>query len=295
MSEVQGMNEEEMIALAIAASLQDAQPSSSVGTSETAETAAFSAQSAELSGGSGAEGFGPQGWGTEGPPVFGVMKQQDPGAWQKGGESSAWSSAVKSTGAGGSGVAWAGGSSGGVGEEPSAPQPPGNLDTPENPEEGEVQGVPVSTGIEESVTSLTPTTQAKGWAKLMGSGYEGCDNEEDAITGILLKDIPPARVARFKVSLTRTESGSWESWAAAVCAEENPEVSGQGKAWIVHGYDAVGLARWLARDQRLPLTSHTVSDEDCTAVWGILWATISEEECAQLEQAGEIVKDEVGL
>ena len=39
-------------------------------------------------------------------------------------------------------------------------------------------------------------TQARENAKLMGTGWEGCDNEEDAITGILLKDIDPARIAR---------------------------------------------------------------------------------------------------
>ena len=37
---------------------------------------------------------------------------------------------------------------------------------------------------------------------------------------------------------------------------------GEGGGELVHGYDAVALARWLGRDKRLPLTSHAVSDED---------------------------------
>ena len=35
---------------------------------------------------------------------------------------------------------------------------------------------------------------------------------------------------------------------------------------MVHGYEAMALARWLLRDERLPLTSHRVSPNDVGTV-----------------------------
>ena len=45
-----------------------------------------------------------------------------------------------------------------------------------------------------------------GIAKLLGTGFHDCDNDEDAITGVLLKDIASNRVVRFDVSHSRSTS-----------------------------------------------------------------------------------------
>jgi hypothetical protein len=65
----------------------------------------------------------------------------------------------------------------------------------------------------DSLQSITPvednavSSQSRrsfGTAKLLGTGFHDCDNEEDAITGVLLKDIASNRVVRFDVSHSRS-------------------------------------------------------------------------------------------
>jgi hypothetical protein len=79
--------------------------------------------------------------------------------------------------------------------------------------------------------------------RYVGTGWEGIDNEDDAITNAPLRDLPAARVVRFRVSAARAGAPRGGGGAGAPPGRE-----------LVHGYDAVALARWLARDARLPLT-----------------------------------------
>jgi hypothetical protein len=54
-------------------------------------------------------------------------------------------------------------------------------------------------------TSVVDSTQRNiGVGKLIGTGYHECDNEEDAITGVLLKELNPSRVVRFDITHSRS-------------------------------------------------------------------------------------------
>ena len=66
--------------------------------------------------------------------------------------------------------------------------------------------------------------------------------------------------------------------------------------WVVHGYEAMALARWLLRDERLPLTSHRVHAGDVERVWDVFVAAANARELDELAAAGELSRDpESGL
>jgi len=155
-----------------------------------------------------------------------------------------------------------------------------------------------------------PQTPAKGdetqqYAEYIGTGHDECANEDESILGVPLSEIPAQRVVRFRIPL----QGSSPSHAGDNCQPcranagapaHDPIVArmsddaGGGSAGptsppgghahaagakatgkggragerprVVHGYEAMALARWLLRDERLPLTSHRVSPNDVGTV-----------------------------
>jgi hypothetical protein len=156
-----------------------------------------------------------------------------------------------------------------------------------------------------------PQTPAKGdetqqYAEFIGTGHEECANEDESILGVPLSEIPAQRVVRFRIPL----QGSSQSHAGDTCQPCSAEAgapahdpivartsddAGGGSAGppsslgghahaagatdtgkgggrggerprVVHGYEAMALARWLLRDERLPLTSHRVRPNDVGTV-----------------------------
>ncbi len=71
---------------------------------------------------------------------------------------------------------------------------------------------PVDTELQQSNAPVTDNAMSSqnrrsfGIGELLGTGFLDCDNDEDAITGVLLKDLPPNRVVRFDVSHSRSTS-----------------------------------------------------------------------------------------
>jgi hypothetical protein len=86
---------------------------------------------------------------------------------------------------------------------------------PENDSDNPQRSVNATAEIIESIQSsalvsenaaLSQNRRSFGIGKLLGTGFHDCDNDEDAITGVLLKDIAPNRVVRFDVSHSRSTS-----------------------------------------------------------------------------------------
>jgi hypothetical protein len=213
-----------------------------------------------------------------------------------------------------------------------------------------------------------PQTPAKGdetqqYAEFIGTGHEECANEDESILGVPLSEIPAQRVVRFRIPLQGSspfhasdtcqpcsaEAGapahdpivarmsddagggsagppsSLGGHAHAAGATDTGKGGGRGgeRPRVVHGYEAMALARWLLRDERLPLTSHRVRPNDvgtvcvcvcvcvcvgvgivcvCVSVclcecvcvyiqvWEVFLANAAEQEVAELESAGELVR-----
>lgn len=152
------------------------------------------------------------------------------------------------------------------------------------------------------------------YAKFMGTGHGKCANEDEAILGVPLSEISSDRVVRFRVPLignTASVSGSADLLRRHADGEQGHDGGAEGEApseaqetcgtgsigtegrGVVHGYDAMSLARWLLRDQRLPLTSHRVSDEDVGRVWEVFMVSAGEDDLRELEGSGELVRDAV--
>ena len=80
-----------------------------------------------------------------------------------------------------------------------------------------------------SETQSTGTTSNRnfGIGELIGTGYHECDNEEDAITGVLLKELPPCRVVRFDVTHSRS-SGNLSRQGSGQSLQSCDSLSGEG-------------------------------------------------------------------
>jgi hypothetical protein len=148
-------------------------------------------------------------------------------------------------------------------------------------------------------------------AEFIGTGHSDCANEDEAIVGVPLCEIAAHRVVRFRVPLIATPArapGSSNSPSGktdddanghrAIAEDEATHAAAArggaavehgegelsaGQRWVIHGYDAMSLARWLLRDQRLPLTSHRVNDEDVGKVWGVFMGSADVDDLCELE------------
>ena len=149
-------------------------------------------------------------------------------------------------------------------------------------------------------------------ARFMGTGHGECANEDEAILGVPLCEISANRVVRFRVpllgnprrvsggaDLPRGQTGTEQCHGGATAAEAPCEAAAMRREdqsagrWVVHGYDAMSLARWLLRDERLPLTSHRVTDDDVGRVWEVFMVSARADELNELEGSGELVRDAV--
>lgn len=111
-----------------------------------------------------------------------------------------------------------------------------------------------------------------------------------------MKELAAERVVRFDVSaqrlsLSASVSGLVLGAGVGGGVEGLASPGGERGRAIIHGYDAVYLARWLSRDPRLPLTFHAVSKEDCEEVLSMMRATASPDEVAIMLERGELVRD----
>lgn len=148
-------------------------------------------------------------------------------------------------------------------------------------------------------------------AEFIGTGHGECANEDEAIVGVPLCEIAAHRVVRFRVPLIATPArapassngpsgkpgddadghralAEDEATHAAAARKEAAAEHGEGelsdgRRWVIHGYDAMSLARWLLRDQRLPLTSHRVNDEDVGKVWEVFMGSADADDLRELE------------
>jgi len=138
--------------------------------------------------------------------------------------------------------------------------------------------------------SLTPSKSdgVLEYAEFIGSGYDDCANEDEAILGVPLTEIAAQRVVRFRVPLIASSPSPAGTHTVQGTSGE-AGAGREGRRWVVHGYDAMSLTRWLLRDQRLPLTSHRVSEEDVARVWEVFRSSAQPDELTELESCGELV------
>ena len=305
-----GASEEELIALAIAASLSECPGGG--GASSPCPADLFS--HADAAGGTataGAPGVGEgAAWISLGSSPGTAARLSAGGAWGKGAPRTSSSSRAAAEGAA------------------PPPQPPAAGRAAGGEDAGEGTG--------------EPSTPAKGddsqqYAEYIGTGHDECANEDEAILGVPLTEIAAGRVVRFSIPLqgsspsgahagadrppchgetgtpsrdpgpgmTSDPAGGRESpqppagGRPSAHAADDATAAGAGGACegggrrVVHGYDAVALARWLLRDERLPLTSHRVSPQDVGRVWEVFFASATVEEVSELEGAGELVRASV--
>ena len=164
-------------------------------------------------------------------------------------------------------------------------------------------------GAEEDAGAAATNAEAVHYAEFIGTGHDACANEDEAILGVPLAEIAAQRVVRFRVPLpggslhahgsvgasppitpadipaADSHCGVREPGASAArrraeggedgAAEDEQQPAGTGAAaaagredvamvvgaavecegdvrWVVHGYEAMALARWVLRDERLP-------------------------------------------
>jgi hypothetical protein len=308
-SQPDDVSEEELIALAIAASLSECQHACAVHSPADRSHACASE-------GREADAASSPGWVTLG---------------------SSPETVIPSAGAWGRGAPRIGISTSGCGADGSSP----TFSSRGEPTAGQAGS---ATGEELQTPAKKETSR---YAEFIGTGHEGCANEDEAIVGAPLSEIAAQRVVRFRVplmdpnprpncagsgsgadaarpemrdhstvaarrrmhggSLDRADTeenvtcsgSSSDLCEASGCRGGGGDSTGAGEAagesvrWVVHGYDAMSLARWLLRDQRLPLTGHRLSEEDVGQVWRVFLASAEQDELDELEGCGEVVRDKV--